>query len=214
MGPGLEIWWRYSRSTMVHEPNPDIARWNEKYRKARLTGGPVVPKGESELVDNSSLLPGSGLALEAACGKGANALYLAEQGYEVVACDLAINGLAQVNAADTPAISRVMPTVCDLAKLPFADPQFSLVCVIRFLDRGLFRAVASWLRPGGVLFYKTFNRDYLEIHPRFNPDYLVVPGELNSAFPNVDILVSDSSPSHRVSPTQAGSSYIIGRMRD
>ena len=197
-------------ATTDFEPNPAIARWNAKYARRGQTGTPVTPQAEPELLQHRALLPGAGLALEAACGRGANALFLAQSGYQVIACDLAINGLLQAQTARAAASRRFMPLVCDLTTCPFPAAAFSLICVIRFLDRRLFPRLLRWLRPGGVLFCKTFNRHHLQRQPRFNPAYVVEPGELNRIFGALDILVSDAPPARRTADTVPGASFILG----
>ena len=191
--------------------NPDIQRWNEKYSRSLASGDPVVPRLEPELDQLRNHLGCKGLALEVACGKGANALALAALGYDTVACDLAINGLTQSLTADRPDRGRFMPLVCDAAAYEFPPDTFSLVCAIRFLDRDLFGSLVRWIKPGGLLFYKTFNTGFLDINPRFNPDYLVEPGELNNAFGDLDIVVSDTWPAEQVIKSQPGSSLILAR---
>ena len=191
--------------------NPDIQRWNDKYSRSLSSGDPVVPRLEPELDQLRDHLECEGLALEVACGKGANALALAALGYDTIACDLAINGLAQSLAADKPSQGKFMPLVCDAGTYGFPADTFSLVCAIRFLDRNLFASLERWIKPGGLLFYKTFNSEFLNINPRFNPDYLVDLGELNSAFGGMDILASNTRPADQVMKSQPGGSFILAR---
>ena len=191
--------------------NPDIQRWNNKYSRSLAGGDPVVPGLEPELDQLRDHLDDEGLALEVACGKGANALALAALGYDTIACDLSINGLVQSLTADKPSKGKFMPLVCDAGTCGFPSDTFSLVCAIRFLNRDLFAALKRWVKPGGLLFYKTFNTKFLDINPRFNPDYLVASGELNGAFGDMDILASDTRPANQVIATQPGSSFVMAR---
>ena len=60
------------------------AKWNERYRAA--TG---ERQASRVLKENLHLLPDHGRALDLACGLGANAMLLAQQGLEVDAWDIA-----------------------------------------------------------------------------------------------------------------------------
>lgn len=199
-------------------PNPDIERWNNKYSTQPSIHSPtsiLIPKGEAELVTNAHLLKGAGLALEVASGKGRNAMYLATLGYQVIAADCAINGLIQGQQAARDSNLTMDSVVCDLEHYQFPTDVFELVSVIRFLQRPLFDKIASWVKPGGFLFYKTFNQDYLTSHPRFNPDYVVDSRELEGVFPGFVILASSSlrhkTESLNEDQTLSGSSFILAQ---
>ncbi len=168
----------------------DIDRWNRKYAGG---AGSVDPAGEPELAVAASALPGRGLALELACGRGANALYLARLGYEVIAVDCAINGLGACNRTARRLGLPVYPVVMDLERAVLPPGRFRLVCVVRYLNRGLFPALAEALAPGGILFYKTFNGRHLEDRRGFNPGYVLEDGELERAFSALERLAGDES---------------------
>lgn len=168
----------------------DIDRWNRKY-----AGGPgtVAPAGEPELVAMMPSLPGGGLALELACGRGANALYLARLGYEVIAVDGAVHGLGICHRAARRLALPVFPVAMDLDRAWLPHGRFQLICVVRYLNRSLFPLLAEALAPGGVLFCKTFNERHLEAHPGFNPDYVLGDGELDRSFVALERIAGDES---------------------
>src|SRR4051812_28121541 len=65
-------------------PLHDAASWNERYRSSsRLWSGNPNP----QLVAEVAGMP-PGLALDAGCGEGADAIWLARQGWTVVATDI------------------------------------------------------------------------------------------------------------------------------
>ena len=209
--------------------NPYVERWNKKYASSANDSNHVghvdqqiVPKGEDELIALShridsefqSFSESTKNALEVASGKGRNALYLASLGYQVFAIDCAFNGLAPGQASAKRLGLPMESIVCDLETYQFPEHSFDLVSVIRFLQRPLFDSIAAWVKPGGLLFYKTFNRNHLLSHQKFNPDYVVEPGELNSAFPDFDILASDycSGEDLKENPI-SGTSFILGRKK-
>jgi tellurite methyltransferase len=185
---------------------PDIKRWNDRYQKLPAD---VEPLAEPELADCERFLEGNGLALEVASGKGANALYLASIGYRVIALDCAINGLKLAAQAARKHNLVIHQAVVDLKQMLLPGQTFDLISVIRYLERSLFEQLVAALKPGGLLFYKTFNQAYLETHPGFNPDYVLDNGELQTVFTDLEILASDSAKNGN----RSTSSYILGRKK-
>lgn len=184
------------RHTVHAAVNPSIARWNLKYQKAESQA--VEPGGEPELIALSERLGKRGLALDMAAGRGRNALYLAQIGYRVIACDGALNALVSCCKAAQRNSLSVCCMVCDLDAYRFETDHFDLLVVARYLNRDLLPVLSTWIRPGGWLFYKTFNKRFLKTNPGFNSDYTVDPGELNDAFADLDIQASDIDQSELV----------------
>ena len=179
----------------------DRTRWDARFAKYEQ---PTDPAGEAELVAMLPLPEGSGLALDVACGRGPNALFLAEQGYDVVALDISINGLRGCLQSARLLNLSVYPVVMDLDCLALPAAKFRLVSVVRYLNRSLFETLARSVAPGGFIFYKTFNRRFLEESPGFNPDYLLEDGELAQAFPAMETVILDESGT---------SSYLLARAK-
>ncbi len=167
----------------------DIDRWNRKY--AAMVS--VEPAGEPELVHRTPPLLGRGLALELACGQGANALYLAQLGYQVIAVDGAINGLVACHRAALRLGLPVYPAIMDLDRIELPCNHFDLIVVVRYLNRTLYPLLIDALAPGGILFYKTFNERYLSIRPTFRAEYVLAEGELEHAFGTLERLSSGKS---------------------
>jgi SAM-dependent methyltransferase len=94
-----------------------------------------------------------GLALDFACGYGRHTHLLASEGFTVVSCDLAFDGLQ--------AIKRYSPygsCVCmnAHADLPFRDHSFNLVLITHYVQKGLLSRITKLISPGGFLIYETF----------------------------------------------------------
>lgn len=174
---------------MVRE---DREKWNERYASPPSV---VQPRGEPELVALDGHLDGSGLAIEVACGKGANALYLATVGYGVVAADVSLSGLRVCKRTADRLQLPVYPVALDLDHGGLPGATFSLVSVVRYLNRNLCPVIIDALCPGGLLFYKTFNRRHLQAHPGFNPSYLLDDGELGRLFAELTIIDANESGS-------------------
>lgn len=60
--------------------------------------------------------------------------------------------------------------------------SYDVVVVSRFLDRNLKDAIIGALKPGGLLFYQTFDRDKVGGAGPNNPDYLLSNNELLRMF--------------------------------
>ena len=179
-------------------------RWNDRYRKQPVD---VEPLAEPELAACERYLDGNGLALEVASGKGANALYLAGIGYRVIALDCAINGLKLAAYAARQHNLVIHQAAVDLKRMVLPEQTFDLISVVRYLERSLFAQLAAALKPDGLLFYKTFNRAFLDTHPGFNPDYVLKKGELQTVFANLEIVAGDSAKYG----SNITTSYILGR---
>lgn len=152
----------------------DRERWDARYRAGTLTASAAAL-----LRDNTHLLPRRGRALDLACGLGGNALLLAAHGLDTEAWDVSAVALATL-AAQARAQGLALSTrQCDLDDTPLPLQAFDVIVVARFLDRGLFAALPAALRPGGLLFYETFNR--LSAHGPANPDWKLADNELLAA---------------------------------
>jgi SAM-dependent methyltransferase len=168
----------------------DKDRWDEKWSAA---GGPYRP--HSLLTRNSVYMTG-GVALDLACGRGQNALWLAGQGYQVLAVDIspvAIH-LAHSEAEAQGLSDRVRFQVVDLDEWIIPPAFFDLIAVFRFLNRRLFGPIRDALRPGGLVYYSTRHVGILARNPAANEAYLLQPGELPGAFPGWHILHDEEGP--------------------
>jgi SAM-dependent methyltransferase len=161
----------------------DTDKWDARYRQARESSPSKV------LLDNRHLLPGSGTALDVACGLGANALLLAEHGLTTHAWDsssVAIDKLQE--RAQAHGVS-VETAVRDVVAHPPEPASFDVIVVTRFLDRGLSPQLTQALRMDGLLFYQTFTRTRVGDVGPSNPDYRLADGELLVMFSVLQVLV-------------------------
>ncbi len=159
--------------------NDTARRWNQRY--ARDSGGlPPVDSAAEEpawvLKRYAHLLPAQGRALDLACGLGANALFLAQQGLASHAWDIAENAIERLAETSSSLGLNLSLQTRDVVASPPEAGSFDVIVVSRFLDRSLFPALAKALAPSGVLFYQTFVVGN-KTGPS-NPDYLLRQGEL------------------------------------
>ncbi|MGB2621478.1 MAG: class I SAM-dependent methyltransferase [Candidatus Acidiferrum sp.] len=177
------------------------AEWDARYLQAAQE---PAAEPASIVCEWLPLLP-PGPALDIACGTGRHTLLLASQGHAVTAVDwsgTALDVLENRGRAKKLAVSRALAETIgetagrgitlvqvDLEEIQLSENSFSVILCLQYLQRSLFRQIARALRPGGLLLLETFTRAQLQHSdgPR-NPAYLLEPGELRTAFPELRVL--------------------------
>ena len=120
-----------------------------------------------------------GTVLDVAAGGGRHTRYLRELGYRVVAVDVDVDPLESLR--DDPAVELVAADL-ENGPWPFEHRRFDGIVVTNYLHRALFPVLAASLHPGGILIYETFARGHERYGRPRNPDYLLLEGELRTAF--------------------------------
>jgi len=159
-------------------------RWESRYREAPLTV--AAPAGV--LRENAFLLPSVGQALDLACGRGGNALYMVQLGLSVTAwdfADAAIGNLLEIAQAREVSLHA---EVRDVIAAPPEPATFDVICVSYFLARELVPALVAALRPNGLIFYETFVREAVSDFGPGNPEYRLAPNELLHLFSGLRVL--------------------------
>ena len=142
------------------------------------------------LTGHADVLPPDAVALDLACGRGRNALWLAERCASVLALD---RDPAAVDQLRADAVNRRLPIAALVTDLEsgvtsLATSAFDVVVVIHYLHRPLFPALIAALKPGGVLVYETFTRAQAARGKPTNPDFLLEEGELRRLVAPLEIL--------------------------
>jgi len=159
-------------------------KWDARYRDAAAPGSPA-----RVLADNLHLLPTTGAALDLACGLGANALLLAERGLAVSAWDISPVAIARLQAVAGERGVEVQAEARDVVRQPPPPDSFDVIVVSHFLERALAPALATALRPGGLLFYQTFTREGAGGRGPSNPAFRLGPNELLHLFSDLRLIV-------------------------
>ena len=143
------------------------------------------------LVDHRHLLPPGGTALDVAAGRGRNAIWLAQQGFDTTAIDRDAAALEELRADAARLGLRVHTELRDVeiegTRLPAA--AYDVLVVVHYLHRPLFPALTAAVRPGGVLVYETFTAAQAARGKPTNPAFLLQPGELRGLVAPFDVLV-------------------------
>ncbi|HVK85505.1 MAG TPA: bifunctional 2-polyprenyl-6-hydroxyphenol methylase/3-demethylubiquinol 3-O-methyltransferase UbiG [Kofleriaceae bacterium] len=102
--------------------------------------------------------------LDLGCGGGFLANYLGGRGHRVTGIDTTAENL--VVARDHDASGSVAYQVGDACALPFPDASFDVVCAMDLLEhveapQRLIAEASRVLKPSGLFFFHTFNRNWL-----------------------------------------------------
>jgi SAM-dependent methyltransferase len=121
-----------------------------------------------------------GKALVLAAGEGRNAVYLAQQGFDVIAVDASAKGLEKARALAAERDTMIETVVADLREHDLGVEQYDLITDFYYHQPDLFPKVMRALKPGGFFVLQGFSIDQPDTNrfgPR-NPDFLVKPNEL------------------------------------
>ena len=160
----------------------------EKWDRRYVQDPAGSPTPAQVLSDYAYLLPESGTALDLACGRGGNALFLARRGFKVHAWDIS---KAAIEGLDRQAKSEgleIEARVCDAQESPPTLKSFDVICVSFYLDRDICNPVISALRANGLLFYQTFIHEKITDEGPSNPAYRLGPNELLELFSPLHVL--------------------------
>ena len=133
--------------------------------------------------------------MDVASGGGRHALLFARRACAVLAmernpefiCDL--GETARAEGLDLEAVEA------DVENMSLLPGSCDAIINTLFLDRSLFPQYLSALRPGGLLFFRTFTTDNAEVlgHVRPRREYLLDPGELRRAFCDLELIHYEES---------------------
>lgn len=133
-----------------------------------------------------------GQVLDVACGAGRNAIYLAEQHFDVTAVDLSPQALEMLahEAADRGLVIKTLLT--DLESEPLLpEGPFDLVIDFFYLYRPLLPELIRALRPGGLMVIRTFSSTGEFAEGDLNQSFVLQPGELLDIFRGWEILLHE-----------------------
>jgi tellurite methyltransferase len=130
----------------------EIHDWNKRYR-LRERPAEDLDAAPTPLVVATATKLSPGKALDLACGAGRNALWLAEQGWEVTAVDGAIAAIETLRTRAKERGLNINAVVADLEKDEFEiEPsRWDLVAMCYYLQRDLFEPAKRGVAPGGIL---------------------------------------------------------------
>jgi SAM-dependent methyltransferase len=167
--------------------------WNQRYQGEELLFGEAP---NEYLQAQQARLPPAGRALCVADGEGRNSVWLAGQGLQVDAFDIAEAGVAKARRLAARRGVKVRFAVADCDAVSWPDSQYDLVVAIfvQFADpamrRRLFSNMVRVLRPGGLFVLQGYTPRQLQYRtggPQ-RIDHLYTEELLREAFSALEIL--------------------------
>ena len=137
--------------------------WDERYSSEEYIYG----KDPNEFLANVVGKIPKGKVLCVAEGEGRNAVFLAEQGYEVVAVDSSAVGLEKARKLAEERGVSIQTIVCDLAQFDIEPESWDGVVSIFAhvppqVRKELHKKIVNGLRSGGVLILESYRPDQLK----------------------------------------------------
>jgi SAM-dependent methyltransferase len=127
----------------------------------------------------AGLIPAGGPVLDVACGSGRHTRFFAARGHPVTAVDVDTSAISDL--AGQPRI-EILQADLETGAWPFEPESYAGIVITNYLHRPHFGALPHTLRPGGILLVDTFAAGNERLGRPRNPDFLLAPGELLSAF--------------------------------
>jgi SAM-dependent methyltransferase len=160
----------------------------------------------SFLVEQLSSVKG-GRALDLAMGNGRNAIYLAQQGYEVDGIDLSEKAVRRAVASARSIGLSINGIIADLDQFVLSPNRYDLICCFYYLARPLFPSMKRALRPGGKIIYQSVTTDECLFNPGFPKEWCLEPNELLHAFEELRILYYEEKTLSPPAPQMKGMTH-------
>jgi len=164
----------------------DQIRWDQQHADSPRTEQPS--SFLREIIESGSWEIPRDRALDIACGKGRNALFLAEQGFDVVAIDISSVALEEGRRLAREQSLSISWQQADLEQVRLPENRFDLIVNFNYLQRPLIPQLKAALKSGGHVIFETYLIGQQAIgHPK-NPDYLFAHNELLDHFRELRVL--------------------------
>lgn len=173
--------------------------WNERYNEAEYIFG---TEPNDFLKENFQKIAAGGKVLCLAEGEGRNAVFLAEQGYQVTAMDMSEVGLNKaLNLAQDRGV-QVTTQVADLADYDFGEEQWdSIVSIWAHLPDAVRRHVHAQivpaLKPNGVFILEAYTEQQLTMDAVGGP-----PETQRERFGSLTVLRSELAALEEITGTE------------
>lgn len=163
--------------------------WNERYAEKVFAYGIEPNKFYKEQL---AKLP-KGKILFAAEGEGRNAVYAAQQGFEVSAFDSSVEGKNKAEALAQEKNVAISYSVAGLEEIDFPENYFDVIVLVYAhfpyeIRKKYHQKLVSFLKPNGSIFFEAFGKEQLN-YTSGGPkqlDMLFSEEEIKSEFQNID----------------------------
>ena len=185
----------------------DRDKWNQRYAENTWRKGNPVTLVEDWL----PRIP-RGKALDVACGAGRNSILLAQQGFEVDAIDISVEGL-KLGREQADALGLSINWIEHDLDEPYRfDTDYNLILVLWYVDLELIQQLCACLAPGGYLLCEEHLQTDDEVAGPGNRNFRVPPGALSDAVNGLEILHVDESIRTNAEGEAMASAQIVARL--
>jgi len=164
----------------------DQKRWDERFGKKDFAFG---KEPNPFLKKHIHLLP-KGKALDIASGEGRNAVFLAQNGFEVDAADFSERGLKKAQKLARRRGVKINTFLIDLDQYQIEKERYDLIANFYFLKRRLIPRIKKGLKKGGKVIFETYLLEHRTLGtggPK-QAKYFLKPNELLGLFKDFRIL--------------------------
>ncbi len=172
--------------------------WNQRYSR----GSHQATEPDRFLVQAfeqyiESAFPRGGTALDVAGGVGRHTIWMANRSWKVTLVDISEVGLEQAKKNAGALAPRIRFVAADLTNAPahrthafsLGRAAYDAILVFFYLQRSLFPRLVRALKPGGMLIYKTYTVDQMNLPGGpSHPLHLLKHNELLRAFKSLRVL--------------------------
>ncbi len=164
----------------------DQKRWDKRFGKK----GFALGKDPNPFLKKHIYLLPKGRALDIAAGEGRNAVFLAQQGFEVDAVDISEKGLKKAQKLAREKGVKINTSFIDLDQYPIGKEQYDLIANFYFLRRRLIPRIKKGLKKGGKVIFETYLLEHRTLGtggPK-QAKYFLKPNELLGLFKDLRVL--------------------------
>jgi tellurite methyltransferase len=164
----------------------DQKRWDERFKGKEFTFG----KDPNPFLKKHIRLLPKGKALDIATGEGRNAVFLAQQGFDVDAVDISGIGLKKARKLSGEIGVKINTIYADLNTYQIQKEKYDLIANFYFLSRTLIPKIKRGLKKGGRIIFETYILGHRTISTEGPKDqkYYLKPNELLRLFKDFRIL--------------------------
>ena len=134
------------------------ARWDERYDRDMYIYGKEPAAFLKQKIGGLK----KGKALVLAMGEGRNAVYLAQNDFDVTGVDISEVAIEKCNKLAEERNTTVNAVVADLTDYDMGEAQFDLITNFYYYDPSIFPQVIEALKPGGMFILEQFSIDHLK----------------------------------------------------
>jgi len=164
----------------------DQKRWDKKFGRKEFALG---KEPNPFLKKHIRLLP-RGKALDIATGEGRNAVFLAQNGFDVDAVDISEKGLKKARKLAREKGVKINTFLVDLDQYHIAKERYDLIANFYFLKRRLIPRIRNGVKKGGIIVFETYLLEHraLATGGPTQAKYFLKPNEPLRLFRNFRIL--------------------------